>query len=63
MVQCESRYAQGDQQDNTVLVQRISLPEDGQVKEHDRKEFAGLREDKRQVVDMRQTSVAKWRCQ
>ena len=40
MVQTESCDTEGDHQDNTVLVQRVSLAEDGQVQDHDREELA-----------------------
>lgn len=40
VVQTESCDAESDHQDNTILVQWVSLAEDGQVQDHDREELA-----------------------
>jgi hypothetical protein len=40
VVQTESCDTESDHQDNTVLVQWVSLAEDGQVQDHDREELA-----------------------
>lgn len=40
VVQTESCNAESDHQDNTVLVQWVSLAEDSQVQDHDREELA-----------------------
>lgn len=40
VVQTESCDTESDHQDNTILVQWVSLAEDGQVQDHDREELA-----------------------
>lgn len=40
VMQTESCDTESDHQDNTILVQRVSLAEDGQVQDHDREELA-----------------------
>lgn len=40
MMQGECRDTEGDQEDDAVFIQRVSLPEDGQMEEHEREEFA-----------------------
>lgn len=63
MVERERRDSQRNQKHNSVFIQRVALPENSQMKKHDRKEFAGLCQNEGQVVDMRQAGVAKGRGQ
>jgi len=63
MVEGERRNAQGHQENDSVFVRGVSFPEYRQVEEHDGEQFAGFREDKCQIVDVRQAGVAKGRRQ
>ena len=61
MVQGEGGNSQGDQEDDSVLIQGVSLPEDSQVQEHDRQQLARLGKDEGEVIDVRQTGISERR--
>lgn len=63
VVESEGRDAQGDQQDDSVFVQRVALPEEGDVEEHHRQQFTGLGQYEGQIVDVAETGVAERRRQ
>lgn len=58
-MQGEHGHACRDRRYDEVFVQRVAFPEDGDVEEHDRQQFAALGEDEGDVVDMGQGSVAE----
>lgn len=58
-VQGENGDAGGHRSDDEVLVQRVSLAEDGDVKKHDGQELAALGEEEGDVVNMRERGVAE----
>lgn len=58
-VQRENGHARSDGSHDGVLVNRVALPEDGDVEEHDGQQLAALGQQERDVVDMRETGVAK----
>lgn len=59
MVECEYCDSGGHERYDEVFVERIGFPEDGEVEEHDREEFAGFGEDEGYVVDVGEGGVAK----
>lgn len=61
VVECECRNTQCNHQHNTVLVQGVSLAEDGEVQDHNGEELAGLGKNECQVVDMGKTGVTEGR--
>lgn len=59
----ECSHSEGDQEDDAVLIQRVSLAEDGQVEEHDGQKLARFGEDEGEVVDVRETGISEGRCE
>lgn len=59
----ECRDSQRNQKDNPIFIQRVTLPEDRQMQEHNRQELAGLCQNEGQIVDMRQTGISEGRSQ
>lgn len=58
-VQSEDGHTGRDGRDNEILVQRVALAENGDVQEHDGQQFAALGEQEGDVVDVRETGIAK----
>lgn len=58
-VERKDGHASSDGGHDGVLVNRITLPEDGDVEEHDGQKLAALGQQERDVVDVRETGVAK----
>lgn len=58
-VEREDGHASGDGGHDGVLVNRVALPEDGDVEEHDGQQLAALGQQERDVVDVREAGVAK----
>lgn len=58
-VQREDGNASCHRRNDEVLVEGISLAEDGDVEEHDREEFAALCEEEGDVVDVREAGVSE----
>lgn len=58
-VEGEDGNASSDGGNDSVLVNRVALPEDGDVEEHDGQQLAALGQQESDVVDVRKTGVAK----
>lgn len=58
-VEGEDGDASCDGSNDQVLVDGVALPEDCNVKEHDREKLAALGQQKGDVVDVRKTGIAK----
>lgn len=63
MVEGECGDSECDQENDTVLVQGVSLAENGQVEEHDGQELARFGEDEGEVIDVRETGISERRCE
>ena len=61
VVECEESDAARDGQHDQVLGERVALAEQRDVQGHHGQQFAGLREHKRQVVDVGERGVAEGR--
>lgn len=58
-VQSEDGHASSDGGHDGVLVDRVALPENGNVEEHDGQQLAALGQQESDVVNVRKTGVAK----
>lgn len=58
-VEGEDGHASSDGGHDGVLVDRVALPENGDVEEHDGQQLAALGQQERDVVNVRETGVAK----
>ena len=55
----EECNAKGDKNNNGIFIQRVALPEHRNMQRHHREEFARLRQDESNIVDVIQTFVAE----
>lgn len=60
-MQCKDRHAGRDKRDDKIFVQRIALPEYGEMEKHDGKKLAGFCKDEGDVVDMGEGGISKRR--
>lgn len=58
-VQGEHRHPSGDGEDDEVFVPRVPSPKQRNMQKHDGQQFTRFRQDKCDIIDMRQTRIPK----